>query len=493
MRIAIIGLLHESNTFVATTTTRRDFQDCQLDIGQDVLRRWRGAHHEIGGFLEGAGRFGFEPVPIFATVAVPSGPLCTETFEGFWHDISSGLRGAGDVDGILLALHGATVAAGTPDADGEVVTRLRAQVGPRLPVVMTLDLHANISPRMIDGVTATILYRTTPHVDQRDRGLEAARLIAGTVRGEIRPVQALRKPPMVANVAQDTSREPASALRRKLEEEVELPSMLAAGIGYGFPRADVQEMGMSVVVVADADQSAANGSADRLAQAAWQMRYRFQANVPAPDEAIRQAAEWDGQPVVVSDLGDNVGGGAPGDSTVLLEQIVQQDVPDALIVLHDPQAAQTCAAAGAGIQVDLAVGAKASGGPGRPLVVRGRVRTISDGLFYEPQPRHGGRSDNNQGLTAVVETPGRHTIVLTSLRMAPMSLQQILSLGIDPRRKKIIVVKGAIAPRAAYAPVASHFILADTPGPTSADLNSFEYRHRRRPMFPWERDARYEP
>ena len=492
MRIGIIGFLHESNTFVHTQTTRDDFVTCHLQTGSEVLERWEGTHHEVGGFLAGAREFEFEPVPIVVAVAMPSGPLTVEAFESIWNDMSEGLCEAGDLDGILLALHGATVVVNIPDADGEIVTRVRRLVGPQMPMVMTLDLHANISARMMDGVTATILYRTTPHIDQRERGLDAAEMIARTVRGQIHPVQAIEWPPMLMNVIkQDSSEEPAVSMLHRLEEVLQRPSILSASIGYAFPHADVREMGTSIIVVADGDPSAATKSAQWLAHEAWEMRHQFVGDLPSPREAIQQAIAWDRQPVVVSDIGDNVGGGAPGDSTVLLEEILRQNVRNALVVLWDPQGAAECAAVGVQGQVDLHVGGKSSDQPGRPVSITGKVRTLSDGIFFEPQPRHGGRSENDQGLTAVVETDQGPTIVLTSRRMAPLSLYQILSLGIDPLSKKIISVKAVIAPRAAYASVAAHFILADTPGVTSSNLQSFDYQHRRQPLFPWELEATY--
>ena len=492
MRFGIIGFLHESNTFVSGKTSRDDFAACHLHIGQEIFEHWRDTHHEIGGFLAGAEQHEFEPVAISVAIAMPSGPLTEEAFESIWNDMSRGLRDAGRLDGILLALHGATVAVNAPDADGEIVSRLRAQIGPDLPVIMTLDLHANISPRMVAGVTATIAYRTTPHVDQFERGLEAATLMTRTARGEIDPVQRLETPPMLMNVfKQDSSEEPASTLLRRLEEVVARPGILSASIGFAYASADVEEMGTSVIVVADRDRSAAAEGASWLARQAWDMRREFAGELPGPAEAIAQAIAFDGQPVVVSDIGDNVGAGSPGDSTVLLAELVRQDAADALVVLWDPAAAGRCAAAGVGAAIDLEVGANTEDSPGDRVPISGCVRILADGRFFEPEPRHGGRSENDQGLSAVVETDQRHTIVLTSLRMAPLSLHQILSLGIDPKRKKIIVVKAVVAPRAAYAPVAAKFILCNTPGPASNDLSSFEYRHRRRPMFPWEPEAEY--
>jgi microcystin degradation protein MlrC len=492
-RIGIAGLLHESNTFVSGVTTRQDFIDTSLDVGDRVLDRWRGTHHEVGGFLDGAELEGLEPVPILVAVAIPGGPLTAATFDGLLDGMMRGMRDAGPLDGLLLALHGATVAMNHPDADGRIAGSLRQLVGPDLPIVMTLDLHANVSDRMIESTNATVFYRTTPHVDQRQRGLDAARIMARTVRGEIRPVQALERLPLIMSVLKhDVSEAPAADVLTDTEQVCRRPGILAASVGYSYPWADVAEMGCSVVTVADGDESVAADAARWLAGRTWNRRHEFVCELPTVREAVRQAAADDDHPVVVSDVGDNVGGGAPGDSTVLFHEVLRQEVPNTLVTLFDPEAVRHCASCGVGADVQLSVGGKTDDRHGTPLPIQGRVRTLSDGYFHEPQPRHGGRSDNHQGLTAVVETPQQHTVVLTSLRMAPLSLHQVLSLGIDPVRKKLILVKAVIAPRPAYAPIAARFLLADTPGATSADFTQLPYKHRRRPMFPFEPEARYE-
>lgn len=489
MRIGIIGFLHESNTFVHTKTTRKDFQLSHLHFDDEILDEWEGTHHEIGGFLEGAAQHNFEPVPIIVAIAMPSGPLTANTFEWIWTKIQQGLQKVGNLDGILLALHGATVAIDNPDADGEIVSRLRSFVGTEMPIIMTLDLHANISDRMVKGVTATILYRTTPHVDQWKRGREAAEMIVRTVKEEIQPVQAFERLPMLMNVIKhDTSEEPASILLRQLEHVLQRPSILSASIAYGFAHADVEEMGTSVIVVSDGIQEFANEGACWLADKIWQMRHHFTGNIFTPSESIRKALTSNGQPVIISDVGDNVGGGAPGNSTILLEEMLRQGATNSLIVLWDSQRVEECISRGVGSEVSIQVG---SNSHGQPVAITGRIRTISDGKFFEAEPRHGGRSQNNQGLTVVVETAQQNTIVLTTLRMAPLSLHQILSLGINPREKKIIVVKAVVAPRAAYADIASTFILAGTPGATSINFTLLSYKHRKKPLFPWESSAKY--
>jgi microcystin degradation protein MlrC len=197
--------------------------------------------------------------------------------------------------------------------------------------------------------------------------------------------------------------------------------------------------------------------------------------------------------VVLMDVGDNVGAGSPGDSTVLFHELIRQRVPNGLVILFDPESVERCVSAGVRSPLELSVGGKTDRQHGDPVPIAGRVRTLSDGVYIETQVRHGGWGQYDQGITAVVETPEQHSIVLTSRRMAPMSLQQVVSLGIDPARKDILIVKGVVAPRAAYEPVAGEILLVDTPGVTSDDPRRFTYTRRRRPLFPLETDGVYPP
>jgi microcystin degradation protein MlrC len=228
-----------------------------------------------------------------------------------------------------------------------------------------------------------------------------------------------------------------------------------------------------------------------MAERAWERRHEFTGDLPGPAAAVRYAASAPRKPVVLMDIGDNVGAGSPGDSTVLFHELVLQKVPNGLVILFDPESVERCVSAGVRSRVELRVGGKTDRQHGEPARVAGRVRTLSDGIYIETQVRHGGWGQYDQGITAVVETPERHSIVLTSRRMAPMSLEQVVSLGIDPARKDILIVKGVVAPRAAYEPVAGEVLLVDTPGVTSDDPRRFTYARRRHPLFPLETDAVY--
>jgi microcystin degradation protein MlrC len=500
MRIAIAGLMHESNTFSRTPTDRQAFESASLRYGPALIAEWKDAHHEMGGFIEGAGRFGYELEPIVMAWATPAGPVTDDVLDLVCGRIIEQLRGrprsaGGDLDGLLLALHGAMVCNGFPDGDGEVLRRLRHAFGPRFPIVTTLDFHANVSAQMVEHSTAIVAYQTNPHVDQRARGLVAASIMARTVRGEIAPCQRLAKPATLIGIAcQNTSFEPLAPILTEARALEAQPGMLAVNVLAGFPYADVYEMGPSVIAVTDGDAARAQAEADRIAARLWDQRRQLVRDLSDARTAVATAMRCDRPPVVLVEFGDNVGGGSPGDSTIILRELLEQGAGAAVVVLYDPAAVQQANRAGIGTQIELEVGGKTDRLHGEPVRVAGRVQSLHDGRWVEDQPRHGGRRHNDQGQTAVLAArspaaadaapAGDITLVLNSKRTPPFSVGQITSLGIDLARQAIIVVKAAIAYRAAYGPVAGTIIEVDTPGLTANDVRRFTYRRARRPLFP---------
>ena len=485
LRIGVAGFLHESNTFLGVPTLYENFTDASLTRGPELPARWTGAHHELGGFLDVlAAAPDVEIIPLLATFAVPSGTIAADAFERIAAGLLAELERSLPLDGLLVALHGATVSEAFPDADGEMLRRIRCLTGTELPLVTTFDLHANVSPEMIALSTASIAYRTNPHLDQRERGREAADLLLRTARGEIRPVQALETPPLIIHISQQyTSQEPAIRLYDELQRVLRWPGILTASIAMGFYYADVAEMGASFFAVADHDPELARRAARHLADFAWAHRESLTGVLPGPAEAVAHALHAPKGPVVLMDVGDNVGAGSPANSTVLFNEILRQSGRNALVVLCDPEAVRVCLSHQPGQTVRLSAGVP-------PVAITGTLRTLADGRFVEHEVRHGGWGACDQGLTAVVETADEHTVVLTSLRMAPMSLQQILSLGIQPQHKKILIAKGVVAPRAAYAPIAAEIVLVDTPGVTGDNPKHFEYK-RCRALYPLNREVAF--
>lgn len=493
MHIAVGGIMHESNTFAAKPTDRANFLEGSLASGDALIPVWRDAHHEMGGFLEGAQRFDFTAVPTVMAWATPAGPVADDVLD----EVVSGILDAcrrQPVDGLLVALHGAMVTPRHPDADGEVLRRLRDGLRDGLPIVASLDYHANVSELMASNADALVGYQTYPHIDQRERGLLAADLMARTVRGAIRPVVAIARPPMILNLlGQDTSREPMRTLMALAREAERRPGLLSVSLMAGFPYADVPEMGPAVIAVADGDSSRAQSVADELAARMWEVRDRL--HVPCPDaaEAVRLALASGRRPVVLVDLGDNIGGGSAGDGTVILAELLRQEARDAVVVLHDPEGVRLAQQAGPSGRFERTVGGRTDRLHGDPVPVRGVVRSLHEGTWVEDQARHGGRRHNDQGPTAVIEIDGPNTLVLNSLRTPPFSLGQLTSLGLDPAAQAILVVKAAIAYKAAYEPIAGRVIEVDTPGLTAIDPARFPYRHIRRPIFPLDPDATFPP
>jgi microcystin degradation protein MlrC len=492
MRLAALGLAHETNTFASAATDYASFEESGILRGDEIVRDYAESHATMAGFLDARRLAGVDVVPLLFTFTNPTGTITTDAFERICGEMLRLLREQGPWDGVLLAQHGAAVSEEFPDMDGEVAARVRALVGPDVPIGMAPDMHANLSQKMIDNTTATVVYRTNPHLDPRPRGLECAQLIVHTIKGEIRPVQALEMPPVVINIVkQFTGEEPMRGIVEDAEQAMRRPGVLSASVAEGYPYADVVEMGMAFLAIADGDQAAARDAARWMARRAWDKRAQFVADTPDPETALRAAMAAPNGPIVLMDVGDNIGGGSPADSTILLETAQRLGVRSYLQTLRDPESVTACVAAGVGATVSLRVGGKTDNRHGQPVAVTGTVRRISDGKFEEPTPTHGGFRFFNGGPTVVLETEDDHTLVLTTRLIGNTSLQQMYSVGVRPESKHVVVAKGVVSPRPAYAPIAAQVVLVNSPGVTTSDLSQFTYHRRRRPLYPFEEDAEY--
>lgn len=478
MRVGIIGLLHESNTFIDQPTTLDNFRADLLVEGALVRERFADAPHEIGGFFAGLEAEGIDATPIFAARATPYGTIAEDALEHLIDQLTAAFGGAGHCDGILAAVHGAAVSESYADADGYWLSRLRELAGPEIPIIATLDLHANLSPLMVDAATAFIGYRTNPHIDQHERGVEAAKLMARTLRGEVRPTMAAAFTRVAINIEKQlTSQSPCRELYGQADEMLGDGRVLSNSILLGFPYADVAEMGSSVVFVTDNNPPLAQSLADDLAQRIESNRHRFAGEFLSIDDAIDQSLKLEG-PVCLLEMGDNVGGGSPGDRTELACAILMHTERPSFVCLANPLAAAAATQAGVGGMGTLLLG--------DALNVPYTVVSLHDGKFTESGVTHGGITQYAQGPTAIVDTSRGMTIMLTTRRVPPFSLRQLTAFGLDPASFHVIIAKGVHAPRAAYDSVCRHFLRVDTPGVTRADMTKLEYRHRRRPLFPFE-------
>jgi len=395
------------------------------------------------------------------------------------------LEGAGQLDGILAAPHGATVAENESDADGFWLRKLRNAMGDK-PIVATADPHGNLSPIQSDSVNAILSYRTNPHMDQYDRGLEAAELMGAILNHKVSPTKATVYLPFAVNIfCQNSSEEPFKGFISFVESIRNKAKVLAVSVFVGFPYADVPQMGSAISVMTNDDLALAKKYAEELAQHWLSLKKQFDPILPSVADSVTQMKNLPG-PICALDMGDNVGGGSPGDSTILVQELIAQKAFPFFTVIADPEIVDQATSVGLGNSASFTIGAKHDQFHGMPLLLNAKVSFLGEGKFSESNPTHGGFTQFDQGKTAILHTEEGNTLMITSRRMVPFSLNQLLSFGIDPKKYKVLVVKGVHAPLAAYKAVCKSIVRVDTPGVTSASLNRLPYKKRRKPMFPFE-------
>lgn len=485
-RVALLGIYHESNTFINAPTTLPDFQNSHLLKGQEILTEYSGAYHEIGGMIEVLNEHNIEIVPIMFAEATPGGTVATGTFETLTSDMFDALDKALPVDGCLVVPHGAGVAEHFPDMDGHWLGELRKITGPGMPIVGTLDPHANGSRKMIEATNALVAYSTNPHIDQRETGRKAADLLVQFLHKKISPVQAITQAPVAISIEQQyTAKEPCLSLYQYAQDISKEPGILSISILLGFPYADVNEMGTSFIVVSDNDLTAAQNAGERLRNYITGKKNDFVGKKHDINAVMPTLANLP-KPVLMLDMGDNVGGGSPGKSAYLLNAVEEFGGYKSFICIYDPGAALKASSYQVHDQFDLIVGDKDEIFPAQQYSGTVELLKITDGKFKEKNPRHGGQVNYNMGLTAIVRTLAGNIIMINSLRVPPFSLSQLTSFEVNPADFDIIVAKGVNAPIAAYSPVCPTIIQINTPGVTQADMTLFNFKNRRKPLFPFE-------
>jgi len=484
VRFFVAMFSHETNTFSTIPTDRRQFEARDLRYGGELLEAYRGTGTCLGGMIDAAGAHGVTLVPSLAAAASPAGRVTADFYEATTRRILDDLRGAGRLDGVLLDLHGAMVPEGLEDGEGDLLRAVRATVGSAMPVAVTLDFHANLSQELVRHATLLHGYKTYPHVDMDARGREATERLLDVVLKRCRPTVAWRQPPLLPPIAgQLTARGPMRRLYDRAAEMERDPRVVTISIFAGFPLADIRDAGLSVYVATDGDPGLADRLADELATMAWAHRGEFLHTAPPPGEAVARALAADGRPVVLADIADNTGGGAAGDTTEILRELLRVGArPATVACIWDAEAVQACARAGVGATVTVDVGGKVDPSHGAPVRVTGRVRTLGDGRFVHKGPMLRGL-EGRLGPTAVLDVNDLK-IILISLRWQTLDPEMLRVVGVDPAAEKILVVKSSVHYRAAFEPLAHAIIEVDAPGLSSSNLARFTFKHVRRPIFP---------
>lgn len=501
MRILAAGIQHETNTFAVTPTSLADFQRdsaCgdSFEGGEHLRVMYRGTGTIFGGYVDRAEALEVDLVPLFCARAQPAGIVEQSAFDSMLSQIVERLQASLPADGVVLDLHGAMVTDNHEDAESAIVQAVRQVVGPKTPIVTTLDLHANITRELAELSDVLIGFDTYPHVDMHERGEEAIDVIAGIVRGEINPEQAFEQLPLITlPPKQCTLIDPMQSLMQYVAELESRPGIVTATVSMGFPFADITDVGVSVLVTANGDRELAERTARELRDQVWALRDALQPDLMPVDQLIRFVNEQPTGatgPVLYADGSDNPGGGAPCDGTVVLRALIEHQVSDAVVgVLFDPETVQAAHQAGVGHTFDARIGGKTDDRHGEPIEQPAYVKTLGDGRFTYQGPMRNGLAED-LGLMAVLVVGGVE-VVLASQRMQLLDREMLRCVGITPERKRLIVVKSAVHFRADFGAIASHIFDADTPGIHRPDFDNIEYRNARRPIYPLDRDIALPP
>ncbi len=481
-RIAVAGFQHETNTFSPVAAAYRDFAQADgwppLLRGRDMLAELPGINLPAAGFIAAARRQGHELVPLLWCSAPPSGPVTRDAYERIAGELLERLAAARPLDALYLDLHGAMVAEHAEDGEGELLRRLRGIAGD-LPIVASLDLHANVSPSMIEQAAALVAYRTYPHVDMAETGERAAALLGRVLRSGSLAKAARRPQFLIPLIWQCTLVDPAAALFRAVAA-AERADVASLSFAPGFPPADVPDCGPSVLAYAES-RAAADRAAERLAAAVAEAEADFAGKVHAPEEAVREAmriAARAARPVVLADTEDNPGAGGGSDRMALIEALRRLGAKDAVAgLICDPAAAKAAHEAGEGSEIEIALGETTPRPGRRPMAGRFRVERLGDGRFAATGPFYAGNR-MDLGPMARLAIDGLR-ILVSSRKQQAADQAMFRHLGIEPARQKILALKSSVHFRADFQPIAEAVLIVAADGPNPVDHRRLPYRRLR--------------
>ncbi len=493
-RVLSAEFAHETNTFSRLPTGYANFQAQDFFLDPDSAIKARGnSNTELAGFCDAARKHGWDLVHVLSAIAQPAGAVTRDAFDRLTDPIVAAAREQrGRIDGIALGLHGAMVTDFSDDGEGELLARLRAVIGPDLPIAVTLDLHANVTRAMCRHANILVSYQTYPHIDMRRTALEAGDILHRTMAGEIRPVVLRAHLPMIDEV--NGGRTDVGPMRERLQRarayEQQHADVFAVSINAGFARADIAEIGPTVTITAQGDLQAHQQFAHALADDIWNLRHGVINRFMGVDEAAQICVSHDHSqaPIVVADYADNPGGGGYGDATNLLAALLQAGVSDACFgPIVDPETVQQLQDTAIGDTVDVRLGGKTDARlGGGPLALRATLLLRSEGRYFADGPMTGGL-DKTWGPTVVLRVDGIDILVVTQPAQM-LDLAQFRAFGIDPATRKVVGIKSMQHFRAAFEPIASKVIVCDSGALCSPHFADKPYLKVPRPLFPLDQD-----
>lgn len=481
-RIAIGGILTECNHLGGLPIDMSIYEASELFRGEEILRQTTSV---VGGMLNGLCEGGAEPIPLIFASACSAGPItrdCYRQLRGEWFER---FQRALPVAGVLLPLHGAALVEGLDDPEGDLIHAARELVGPDVPVVATLDLHAHVTEEMVRHADALLAWETYPHRDQYTTGQRAARLLLDMLAGKCKPTMAMGKVPVITSAIHGSTNgdDPFAELMRYTKSLEQRSEVLSTSLFLIHPYMDCENMGSGGLVITDNDLQLAETLAGDIARRYWERRHDLEPELFTPEEAIAKGMRVDGGPVILVEAADCCGGGAAGDSIATLSALVDSGVDlTSIVPVVDPQAARACHDAGVGAELSIAIGHKLDPRWGSTRTFTGRVERLSDGNFVYSGGMWEGHHEH-MGPTAVFRVRSVRVVIM-SRATYDWADEQIHTVDLDPAEAKFIVAKNPMNYRLAYGAIAKAVIVLDTAGPTPATLKHVRFKKLRRPYFP---------
>lgn len=488
MKIVIGSIQMEANTFSPLKADVEFFKNTGwLLFGDEIVAYHENKSTEVGGFIKTLRSEKAQMIPTISAHSACCGKVTWECFQFLKNSLLEKIQKLKEFDAVLLALHGSMVAENVDDPEGELLAEVRNMVGKKVPIVATLDLHANVTQLMVKNANALIGYSTQPHIDMFQTGKKGANLILSILKGEVNPTMAMRKiPMMVPGECTQTTQGPMAKLMTEAKNWEKEDRTISCSIFAVQPWLDIQDTGWSIAVITDNDFNLAQEKATELAQVAWDLRHEFRVELTPVEEAIRRAKEIEGGPLIFDNTADSVSCGAPGDNTTLLKALINAEIdfPIALIIT-DHQAVEKCIQQGVGRTINLQVGGKIDTIFSEPLAVSGKVKLISDGKYTLKGPVMKG-VEMNMGRTVILTIKKNINLVITEFPTFTVGPEQYRSVGLEPKEMKIVEVKSPVMFRASYERIAKEIIMLDTPGIASPRLTAIPFKNIKRPMYPFD-------
>ncbi len=473
-RIALGSFMHETNTFSPIQTNIDSFRIIQLLVGEEVLNTHKNLKTEIGGIIDIALNGSIKILPTLSATALPAGKITDSTFEYLLSLLLDGIQKAHyeqTLDGVLLVLHGASVTVSCDDPEGYIIKAVRNIVGASIPIVVTLDHHANVTELMVNQSDILLSYRTHPHTDQYEIGCKSAELIIKMIEGKIKPVQKMEKVSMV--VPAESSPSMRAKLEARLKDIEKKEDIISASFFIGYPFADIYNIGPAAIVITDGDKSLAEKEAVEFGELIWNLRDDFAIDVPLFEEAIDAVLKSPDKPWVFGDLGDCIMGGGTGDISELFNILLKKNVKNSCAALVDPIAVKQCIDTGIGNAINLQVGGKLLPENFSSLSVRGTIIHISKGTYigkgYDLSVQ-----TIERGMTVVLDVNGNN-LVLTERRSPVHDPEFYRSVGIEPLEQKIIIID-AFYLTVTYKSIAKDIIFLNSPGICNWNFNPDNYK-----------------